>query len=350
MAGEYAPFNQVGIAQRPWGPAAGVDASQMEQQADQAQRLTLERMLTENQQGEANLRRYQAQSPNEIAVSNLKGQVARESGAIPGYGTQMGLGDMGDAQTKAASGAYNRDTLASRTQEGNAENLGKAFNLASQHLEQIAAASPMSGQADYSKFLEMVPEQYKQLLPQQYGPEVPKLLTSISNRLTFNPQTRGKLAETIMDNASRERIGTGNNTATVTAAQIAADARMESAWARAGFNSQSKEKVESVIYQYLMKQMDGKGTTPQEDRAFQAAQQIMMNVRAAGAGADPTAFKGGILGVPTPTRPTPSPVVMDPKGDEEMKSAVERRGERYDPQNYKYKIEGGQISKAPKNK
>lgn len=354
----YVPFNRVPIATRPWGPAAGVDASIMDDQAAEAERLSLQSMLTANQQGQANLDRYRGETPNVLAKSNLEGMVANDSMSIPGYGRQMGMGAMGDAQVKQATGQTAMDTQASGAQAQNAGNHAKAFQMAGRHLELMAASSPMMAQADYSKFLGMVPEQYRGVLPQQYSPQVPQILNKISESLAMTPEVRGKIAEDAPKLRSQEYVAAGHDMTNYEIAKLKVKQQEEMVMTRWGLKSDDVKRIEQMVVKHLVKKSQGQATTPQEDQAFEAAQQIMYQLKTAGAGMDMGQFRQEFLrpggnpgGVQSP-RPAPPAVRLPSSQDDiNMQQQVQQAGYDYEPDKYDYGInpQTGRLARKPKN-
>lgn len=343
----YIPFNRPQSGAPRWNPVAAVEAGQQHQMAQQAEELSLQSMLTNNQQQVANLQRYQGQTPNELDKSNLEGLVARESMGIPGYGRQMGMGAMGDAMGRQAGGENAMATRDSTQQATNAGNMAKAFEMAARQIEMSAAASPMMGQAEYGRFLEMVPGPYKGLFPREYSPQVPQMLMSLSQRLTQTPAHRRDMELADKQVVSQQGIATGNNMTQLEIARLKMKQMEEMIEARWGMKSGSIKKVEEVIARYLTKKMDGHQTTPQEDATFQAAQQIQMNFRAAAAGIDPWDARLGFLGGNAPSNPRPTPTPVPPPGgnDNAIRAQVEALGEKYDPQTYEYQMNNGKLQK-----
>jgi hypothetical protein len=343
---QYVPFNRVPIQQRPWGPAAGVDASIMDDQAQKAEALSLQSMLTQNQQSQANLDRYSAQTPNEIDKSNLEGLLARSKGQMPGYGNAMAQGDMGDAQSRYAKGQFDVGTLGGRMDVENSGNVVKAFELAGRHLELTAASNPAYADAEYKRFLGLVPEKVRGAFPQDYSPAVPQILKHLTTALTNTPAHRGAMELEGKKGETNTNIQTNHDTNAYNIALLRTEAYQDMIAARWGMQKDDVKKIEHMVTQYLLKKARGQATTPEEDESFKAGQQIMHNMRAAAAGMDPTAWRNNIFqggnGGPSGPRETPKPVVVaDPK----MRAAVEGAGEKYDPENYDYRINGSFVEK-----
>lgn len=301
------PFNTVPIQGRPWGPAAGVEAAIMSAQQEKAQQHALEQMFIANQQKQAELSRYQQLTPSEVDVGNLKGAQSRAQ--MP-YVQDYALGQRGDDQWRAARGREAQETVGTRIGSTNMAGTVKALEDAARYLEINAASSGMFGQAEYQRFREALPEQARQAFPDMYTPEIPGKIKALSQVLMNSPEHQRAMA---LDAQKNEAAAARNRETNDTRYDIAL-LRLNEAWARMG-GASAREKVESVITQYLRKKMDGQPTTPQEDQAFQWAQQIQINVRAAaGWPMDPQMMNWQMMnpGVPPPQRPVPQPVVPPP--------------------------------------
>lgn len=294
------------------GPVAGVMQGMQANMAREAHPYTLEQLYLQNQQKQAELERYQGQTPGELAVSRLKG--AQSNAQIP-YAEDYALGQRGDAQVRQVQGRQALDTEASGTGAANMANTVKAIEGAARYLEMQRAASPMWGEAEYRRFRSSLPQQIQNAFPQAWTPDVPEKMSELSKMLTQSPQHRAAMELEQEKGKTARAVGTGHDEASRYATDGRLIAAQEQAWARYGGNA-AKEKVESVITQWLRKRMEGQPTTPQEDQAFQIAQQIQINVRAAaGWPMDPNIMNWQLFNgnQPPPQRPVPQPVVPPPQ-------------------------------------
>jgi hypothetical protein len=318
------PFNTAPVEGRPWDAGAGVENAQNWLMQQQQKKHALEQMYIQNQQSNANLDRYTQQTPHEVQVSGLRG--AQAQAEMP-YVQDHALGVQGRNRVDQVRGRQAMDTEATGTAATNMGNTIKALEGAARHLEMTAAQSPMFGQAEYQRFREALPEQVRKTFPPNYSPDTPKMIQSLSQMLTNSPQHRGAMELETTRRDSAERVARGNNQTSENVAGINADARMAAAWARIGGGSAAQHKVETIVNQYLQMIMDNKEPTPQQEKAYLAAQQIMMNVRAAaGLPMDPNALKQQLLfpGQQPPPRPVPQPVQPIPPAQPSGGGAVGR--------------------------
>ena len=260
-------------------------------------------------------------------------------------------GERGDAQTRSAKGFVDQGTQETTRDSKNMKNIGDQIEMAADQLEAMGASNPALSQANWKQMRDGMPKQIQGRFPEVYSPEVPKLLKEFSTSVKNNiGQQRTMEAEGQKQTGANKR-----NQATVDAARYGHELRLEAAWARSG-GKEVQKKVEGVVQQYLMMKMNGEKTTPQQDQVFQAAQQIMMNVRAAaGVASDPQSLGYQITqGTQPPPRPTPSPVAVgDPAAAiADVQKQVEAMGEKYEPDKWDYGINPntGNFGKKPKAK
>jgi hypothetical protein len=181
-----------------------------------------------------------------------------------------------------------------------------------------------------------------------------QLSASVVNNITERRREAATEAQSRRDIAKEKEMQKGRMDV-----QEATRVRAEAvAWIHAGVKTnEMKMKIESVVSDYLHKKFDGKPTTPQEDEAFKWAQQIMTNVRAAGAAtmADPSQLSGKLLNIPLEPRGVPTPVGPENPpagapttgGDALTQQQVESAGYHYDNK-YEYRMEGGKMKRKPK--
>lgn len=223
----YVSFGDGPQAQgRPWDAMAGVDASKQGMAAQVAKMRTLEMMATEHAQRQAELQRYQGETPNKLAESDLAGMVARDSMAIPGYGRSIGQGRMGEADQNWAKGQVALGTMNSDigrkvaenevTTAEQAERLFSTFEPAMK-----AAGSPLEAQASYNEMLQRIPERARAMFPKTYGPQVHQLLAQMRQAIIQNPAHNRTMEAERLKSSTAITVGKGNNDAT----RYAADQR-----------------------------------------------------------------------------------------------------------------------------
>lgn len=230
---DYTSFAPSAIAQRPWDAVAGVDASRQDEVARQAQEMDLANMLTRNQQRQAELQRYQGMNPGEISKSQLEGYLADAKRSTPGYGAAMTAGDMGDAQSKSAKGAYDMYTMPSKGRADAAKNEAQEFEQAAQHFNNhvplIKAAyeeSPLAGQMAYTQFRKGLPEHAREIFPEQYSPEIQQKMDVVMKNIINNPQHQREMEKDLQQRETQLQVGRGNNYATMYAAEQRAKGRI----------------------------------------------------------------------------------------------------------------------------
>jgi hypothetical protein len=250
-----------------------------------------------------------AKRPADIAKSGLEAMVANESAAIPGYGRQMGLGAIGEAQTKQAAGDVAMGTRQSTIDHTNAGNQLGTMERAIQQMEYISAAQPLEGAGAYKQLYETLPPHLKQYLSPNYDASTPQRLQALSKALQNNVAQRRTMDQVRTQTGSAETIGRERNASNERIADTRAFAQIEAAYARMGLSKDRVKKLEDMVTQHLLKQAQGIKTSPEEDRAFMAAQQIMMNARAAaGFGIDPQMLRYMMMGMQPPAPQVPAPV------------------------------------------
>lgn len=260
--------------------------------------LELRKMQEDEKEGFAS---RQARRGFETSDYGQRDAVARAR-TQPGYIAGQMAGEQGGFQQQAAEGRFATETLPGRTNVANMDNGLRMMAGKLGELRQLAAASPMFAQAGYGQWRQSLPEQVRDQFPLTYSPDW------VEGRMKVLADTinqRQEMEKTRMTTQSAEKIGKGHNDA----ARYAADQRLEAAWARTPPGT--RDKVETIINKVLGKIMDGQPLTEGEKNAYMAAQQIMMNIRAAGGlPMDQNAVNWNIMNprTPPPPRPVPAPV------------------------------------------
>jgi hypothetical protein len=349
MANEYMNLN----AARPdWqGPPglAGMTAYDDQQRYNTA-------MALRQRMNEEEFKNYMLDNPVRAAerpakTSGFDLSTAVNTASIP-YADRFARGKAGEADQQYAKGQVAVNTIPSETRSTDASNTVKALEAEGRQMELHAATSPLLGEQSYQAFKSKLPPQLQQRFPPNYTPEVPKMIEGLSKALTNSPAHRGKMAEIVETGTQHNQWAKTTADANERARMYAADRALEAAWARMG-GRETQQKVEGVIKQYLDMKMQGQKTTPDQDRVFEVAQQIMTNVRSAASGQDPTALRSNLIGVPAGRQvpppvpfedpaPQPGPSVPRPggvaqhslgdlrkmypgKSDDELKAAYRRR-------------------------
>jgi hypothetical protein len=319
----YTSFSQV---QEEPHYASGIEASRRDIAARAARDYALEQMVMENQQKQANLQRYQAMTPLELDKTGWEAAQARAQ--MP-YADDYAMGQRGTWQQNRAKGALAMGTLDSDIAAGNsknnvstAEGIGRYFDI---H-EPMMKVGGLEGQAAYAKFVQGLPPQARELFPRSYDPSVHERMAIVRKAIQNSPEHRRKLEQ---DKQAQDAADVNNkrtNDTSIINNRYTVDGRLEAAYAKMGLSGGDVKKLEHMITQYLLKGARGEATTPQEDKAYMAAQQIMNNAR--GAGADPTMFKYNFMNTPPglqppmPARPVPGPV--PPPGAQPQQTEDER--------------------------
>lgn len=352
----YAPFTSSSIGARPFGPGNAIDVSQRDEMANKAQTQTLQDMALAYQQKQAELDRYRQLTEPEVQIKGYEGALANMKRNSPEFMKSELAGGIGRNQSAQAEGQFQMDTVGSRTALGNEQNNYQALGTAIQRLAvQNTALPPLAREANYQQFLSTLPVQTRRMMPSNY---IPGAMEAMASQLINTPAHRQKIGEIEAQGDQHARWATISAEASERARKYAADAAERAAWARFG-GREAQQKVESVINQYLMKKFNGKQTTPQQDAVFQAAQQIMYNVRAAGGGADRNQMMGNMLGVdasrqvPTPVAPpVPKPDAAIQLTPQAIQSKLQELGWPYEPDKYEYGInpDTGNFARRPKQK
>lgn len=247
-----------------------------------------------------------AERPAKINKFGLEAMVAKESQPFAG---DFALGERGKARQQQAAGDIAMGTRQSTIDHTNAGNQLGTMERAIQQMEYIAAAQPLEGAGAYKQLYETLPPHLKQYLSPNYDASTPQRLQALSKALQNNVAQRRTMDQVRTQTGSAETIGRERNASNERIADTRAFAQIEAAYARMGLSKDRVKKLEDMVTQHLLKQAQGIKTSPEEDRAFMAAQQIMMNARAAaGYGIDPQMLRYMMLNMQPPTPQVPGPV------------------------------------------
>lgn len=236
--------------------------------------------------------RYEGMTPGELAVSQSKGREANSK--TDEYYQGVNAGNLGEAQTKAAKGyidTQSRDsnlakTLAENTQGKSAAEI-KQYQQQTQNLvdrlEMLdSSVQGTPGPARVAAFQAAM----KDSGMDQNHPLIQKLVQSgdiagsikkYKQVLMNTTEELQKIQEEKIRTESQERIGKGNNAATVQAAQIAAASRVAAATAR----TKQQQKLEGIAVQLYQDHLAN--PTPQSAKKLQEVLQVMQALKAAGA-------------------------------------------------------------------
>ena|SRR3990167_6923886 len=178
MANDYTSFTGSELPPMPSGGLAGLLSYERDIKSRKAKELSLMQMMLSNQMRQAELQRYQGQTPGMVAGSELEEILARNAMNTPGFGPQMARGRMGTAMSQEAQGrtaASNVDTV-----PGTIPPLGQT-------------QSPMETQMVYQNFVKKLPKDLQDVLPPTYTPNVRNIL---EKELAERQQHARKLKET----------------------------------------------------------------------------------------------------------------------------------------------------------
>lgn len=258
----YTSFAPSQVATRPFDPSSAMDVGLQDIMAREAQKLDLQSMMTGNQQKEAELARYQAQSPNEIALSNLRGGVARATDP-----TRIAQGDMAEADKKRLEADKVRRMLDSDVQAGLAKNAAEAaanrhkkyseeLGLLNQVMQVMGASgapgSPQS-QGIWQSLRSQLPPEIGQGLPEAWSPDTAKAIQRV---LVESPAHLQELAKVQAENKGRTDVAKIHAGASVRSAEISANAP-----------SKNKESEQQHFVKLMQAVTSGKATPEEEMEA-----------------------------------------------------------------------------------
>lgn len=343
---------------QPQGPMGGFHWAQNQQRY--ADMMGLQRMLVEleerkrREELERGFGAREAQRGQQEAQALRDRDLARAQQRDPQWAQGQINQTVGQGMSTLAAGQTARDTQASTAGLQNANNQFNTLATKLQELRVIASQHPPSAHAGYQDWLRQLPPQLQAQMPRVYSPDA---VEAAFKTLSDTVDQRQKMAQIGAQTASAERIGAGHDKASM----YGADRRLEAAWARMPAGTQ--KKVEGIVQQYLEMIMDGKTPTDAQNRAFMAAQQVMMNVRqAAGMPMDANIINWQMMnpGVPPPARPSPQPVpppLAQPgptpppvqQASPVTQQQVQAAGWQYEPDKYEYRMgPNGKLQRKPK--
>ena len=198
----------------------------VQQVARQQQEDALRKHILETNSYERDAPVRESGRRKDISANDLETLVNRISADTPGYGAAMAGGKMGDANTREAAGRTAMGTYQGNIDTTNLGNTIKQLEGGVRQLELVGGLSPMMADAQWKQTWQNLPEPLKRQLPSYYSPELGKRIQAMSQALTQTPAHRGEMEKTNATNASQERVGQGNNAATVQAAGIRANAKV----------------------------------------------------------------------------------------------------------------------------
>lgn len=305
----YSPFSLSQVAERSYNPYSAMQVGERDRQAMEAQRYALESMMIGNQQSQANLDRYRGMTPGEISKSQYEGSLADARRTNPAYIPSVMAGDMGMHQQNQAKGMVDMGTAQSTVDTTNASNSLKAFADKLQMFRATRSGVTFMDDATYRRIVREAPAGLKNFLPAQYDE---KAIDDIINVLADTPAQRGAEQTKRLDRESAERIGKGNNAASVRVAEINAESRLATAMARLQFMMNNKQNFQQFLTDYARKRAAG-ANTPEDDLVAQMIEMMMYQSRTAPPGAiDPNAPAGQIFNIP-PRGTPPSAIPPAPQ-------------------------------------
>ncbi len=333
------------IGWKPEGFLGGMLYRNRLQQYNDMQGLQQQMMGTSAQMENEKLQDYRMDAPvreaergAKIPKSLLERMVSENAMQDPNYAGNVNAGVMGEAQTKAAKGKKDTATVQGDIDVHNAENVGKGLEASGRNIELQFATSPMMGQAEYQKFRSQMPEQLKTQFPEMYSPAVGEKIKQLSKVITDSPAHRREMKKQGSINQTHITTNAATNVQSGLNAQIAADSRVEAAYARLAKDPTYK-KADEIVAAGFRKMWEGQPMTAQEEAVWKSAQQFVFKSRAAAAGQDPTALRSGLIGADA-TRAIPESEDAAIGGAQASQAEVQRDGYPYDPR-YRYRKKPG---------
>lgn len=174
------------VSDRRWDAAAGFESALNTIQQQRAQEHALQEMILQNQKRGLENTRYARENPSKFAQFDLERMISEAKMQEPGYGRQMALGSMGEAQQQQAKGMYQMGTVDTEIPRGNAQN---NFAMAKSVLERIELMTPamqqggMQGNMIYNQLRQSLPPGMQNTLPPMFGPEAMHALDKIRQGL-----------------------------------------------------------------------------------------------------------------------------------------------------------------------
>lgn len=245
MADTYSSFSPVNIESRPYDAVAGIDSSDRTFMSREAQMRGLLEMYTKNQQDQANLQRYQGETPGILAKSGLEEMMARAKMTDPNYVRSVLSGEIGKSQVEQAAGARAQGTLRTDIAAGNSKNdtqMGADRNARTQQFLQYMdqhkplldmSQSPMEQQMIYGRMRQGLPPEMQQMLPPNYNQSVGEGLERLRKSLQDSVEHRQKLEQLAVQgdihNEGTERVAEIGASSALAVAQERTKAKNKSA-------------------------------------------------------------------------------------------------------------------------
>ena len=176
MAEDYVGFGETPIEARPYGAIEGIDTARKTWFANQAKMQSLADMFLAQQMKQAELQRYQGETPSKLDEAAFKGAQARgRMGSLP----ELLAGEVGEAKTKAAqgrvAGATADSDIAVRKSDAqikiSSNELTSLSNMVSSYHAQMTG-NPMMAPYLYSQMREAIPENLRSQFPETFTPKV----------------------------------------------------------------------------------------------------------------------------------------------------------------------------------
>jgi hypothetical protein len=174
------------VNDRRWGAAAGFESAINTLRQQEAQQYALQEMMLQNQKRGMENTRYAAENPSKFAEFDLNEMLSRAKQNTPGFGQQMAMGEMGNAQQQQARGRLAMGTVESEIPATNASN---QFKQAKDVLSRIEMLTPMirqggmQGNMVYQQLRHSLPPELQGGLPPMAGPEADQALSRIRQHL-----------------------------------------------------------------------------------------------------------------------------------------------------------------------
>jgi hypothetical protein len=222
----------------------------------------------------------------------------------------------------------------------NMENVAASLEAAGRQLEMAAANSPLMAQPQWQELRSKLPKQLQGQFPEQYSPDVPKMISQLSKTIMDNPAHRRDMQGRQLTADTATAVGKGHDDAS----RYGADQRLSAAYAR--LPSQTRAKLENVLAEIAEKVAKGQAT-PQDRETAMWIQSMMYNIRGASTAntMDPKMIEIMLLGLQAQNRGVPAPVappgpqpVPPPSGLTVNEESVKKAWGSYEPQKYEYRI------------
>ena len=227
MAEDYVGFGETPIEARPYGAIEGIDTARKTWFANQAKMQSLADMFLAQQMKEAELQRYQGETPSKLDEAAFKGAQARgRMGSLP----ELLAGEVGEAQTKAAQGRVAGATADSdiEVRKSDAQTkissneLTSLSNMVSSFHAQMTS-NPMMAPYLYSQMREAIPENLRSQFPETFTPKVMDGLGKMKQALSQTiPHLQAMELQRMKEEGDTKRAGIAAKATTDAAATRAA--------------------------------------------------------------------------------------------------------------------------------